>query len=41
MLKKVLCVVGGILGVVLGFLAIWKIVIPFIGNIFSWFMGGL
>ncbi|WP_455683331.1 hypothetical protein [Thomasclavelia sp.] len=37
MLKKIISVIGCILGVIGGFLVIWKMVIPFIGYIFSWF----
>ena len=41
MLKKAVCVIGCVLGVAVGFLVIWKLVIPFIGHIFAWFTGVL
>lgn len=36
-MKKFFVGLGSLAGVVVGALLIWKVVVPFIGNIFSWF----
>ncbi len=38
-MKNVLYFIGSVAGVIVGFWAIWKLVIPFIGHIFLWFAG--
>lgn len=38
-MKKILLGVGAAICVVAGILAIWKLVIPFIGVVFSWLRG--
>lgn len=39
MVKKVLLGIGAVAGVAVGALLIWKVVIPFIGMVFSWMTG--
>lgn len=41
MMKKAFCFIGSVIGVIAGLMAIWKLVIPFIGCVFSWFTGAL
>lgn len=38
-IKNIGRIVWAILIIILGFAIIWKIVIPFIGTVFSWFVG--
>lgn len=40
-MKKLLYGIGAVAGIVVGALMIWKLVIPFIGFVFSWFAGRL
>lgn len=38
-MKRLLYSIGAVAGIVAGALIIWKLVIPFIGSVFSWFAG--
>lgn len=40
-MKKAFYFIGVVIGVIAGLVAIWKLVSPFIGYVFSWFKGGL
>lgn len=38
-MKKAVLGIGAGVGVILGVIVIWKVVVPVIGQVFSWIMG--
>lgn len=40
-MKKFLIAVACIVGIVAGALLLWKVVIPFLGSVLGWLLGGL